>query len=223
MRRFEYLSYPYHRSNPVYGNPAESMRLTPLKSQKQGDSCNTYSITLENHWGTHVDCPAHFYSQAPRLIDYPCDFWIFRAPQVIDIQVAEGQIIQYEDLPDSIEPAADLLIIRTGWSKRRDEPKYCIENPGISPELAEWLRKERKNLKAIGFDFISVSSFPKRDIGRRAHQAFLCPDAEGSPILLIEDMKLPEMMEGLHEVWAVPWLVAEIDSAPCTVIGVFDD
>ena len=223
MRRIEYLSYPFEQNNPVYGRPDQPMIINPVKSIESGDTCNVYSFTMENHWGTHVDCPAHFFTNAPRITDYAAEYWFFSNPQVINIEVKAGQIISPNDLPDRVAETTDLLILKTGWYRYRKNPYYCLENPGISPELGTWLRKERKNIRAIGFDFISLSSYVNRMIGRQAHQVFLNPDSEGNPILIIEDMCLGADLKGLKEVWVAPLRLSSVDSAPCTVIGVFND
>ena len=78
-------------------------------------------------------------------------------------------------------------------------------------------------VQAIGMDWISVSSFENRELGRQAHRAFLNRDGEGHPVLIIEDMDLSADLNGLREVWVAPLLVEGIDSAPCTIIGIFDD
>jgi kynurenine formamidase len=223
MRRIEYLSYPLEQNNPVYGKPDQPMTINPVKSIESGDSCNVYSFAMENHWGTHVDGPAHFFSNAPGIADYPAEFWLFSNPQVINIEVKAGQIISPVDLLEIVAETTDLLILKTGWYKYRKNSCYCLENPGISPELGTLLRKKRKNIRAIGFDFISLSSYVNRMIGRQAHQVFLNPDSEGNPILIIEDMCLGADLKGLKEVWVAPLRLSSADSSPCTVIGVFND
>jgi len=223
MRRIEYLSYPLEQNNPVYGRPDQPMIINQVKSIESGDSCNVYSFTMENHWGTHVDGPTHFFSNAPEITDYAAEYWLFSNPQVINIKVKAGQIISSNDLLGRVAESTDLLILNTGWYRYRKNPCYCVENPGISPELGTWLRKERKNIRAIGFDFISLSSFSNRMIGRQAHQAFLNPESEGNPILIIEDMCLRADLKGLKEVWVAPLRLSFVDSSPCTVIGVFND
>lgn len=223
MRRLDYLSYPLEPNNPVYGIPDQLMIINPVKSIESGDSCNVYSFAMENHWGTHVDGPAHFFSNGPGITDYAAEYWFFSNPQVINIEVKAGQIISLGDLSETVAETTDLLILKTGWYRYRKIPRYCLENPGVSPELGTWLRKERKNIRAIGFDFISISSFSNRTIGRQVHQVFLNPGSEGNPILIIEDMYLGADLKGLKEVWVAPLRLSSVDSAPCTVIGVFND
>ena len=94
--QISYLSYPFTQSIPVYGG-TDNLELTSLKDMKKGDSCNTWRLCFENHWGTHVDCPAHFFMEGQEVSDYPPDFWLFRKPQVIQIEAKAGQIITKDD------------------------------------------------------------------------------------------------------------------------------
>jgi len=219
--RVEYLSYSIQRRNPVYGLTEKEIEIESIKSIAQGDSCNVYRVCFENHWGTHVDGPAHFFLNGKRIAHYNAEFWHFTSPQVIPVNAEPGQIISMDDLLVTIDSKTDLLLLQSGWSRYRGQDSYSLRNPGLSPEIGFWLRKERLCLRAIGFDFVSVSSFENRELGRIAHRAFLDPDGYGNPIVIIEDMCLQGDMQDLKEVWVAPLLVDSIDSAPCTVLGVF--
>ena len=83
----------------------------------------------------------------------------------------------------------ELLLIRTVMCKYRGTDKYTITPPGLSSELAPYLRKNFQNLGCIGLDLISIGSYANRKEGHKAHHAFLNPK-KGEPILLLEDMKL---------------------------------
>ncbi len=218
----KYLSYKLSAQIPVYGSIKKNMRVRQVKSIENGDSCQVYWIGMENHWGTHIDCPAHFFVNGARIIDYEADFWLFRKPQVLSIKVQPAQILSYKDLTAQINPEADLLLLRSGWRRLRGDEVYSLRNPGINPELGVWLRRERPLLRAIGFDWVSISSYQHRELGREAHRAFLNPEGEGHPILLIEDMDIPENTKNLKEVWVAPLRVEGVDSVPCTVAGIFE-
>ncbi len=217
-----YLSYPIADLMPVYGGRAD-IKLKPVKNILQGDSCNAWRFCLENHWGTHVDCPSHFFMDGKKIIDYPPDFWIFREPQIIQIEVSPGQVINQENISCGIDAETDLILFQSGWPKFRGTDTYIVRNPGLHPDLGLWLRQNYPTVRAIGMDWISISSFENRDVGREAHKTFLNPNAEGHPIIIIEDMNLSIELYNLKEVWVAPLLFEEIDSAPCTIIGILDD
>lgn len=216
----KYLSYKLNRSIPVYGKAKKNIFVGTVKSISSGDACRVHKVSFENHWGTHIDCPAHFFNKGKTVADYKADFWLFRNPQVVQIKAIPNQIIEKEIFECNIKAKTDLLILKAGWSKFRGLKVYSCQNPGISPRVGLWLRQKYSKLRAIGFDWISLSSFQNRKIGRDAHRVFLNPNGYGHPILIIEDMFIPDSLKEIASVWVAPIMIKGIDSAPCTVIGV---
>lgn len=220
---YKYLSHFLGNDVPAYGNIKSSLNIIAVKSILKGDPANVYQLTMENHWGTHIDAPAHFFVNASSVVDYPPDYWIFKKPRIVDISLEDGDLIDVDMLQRyRIDPDADLLLIRTGFQRWRGKERYSLNNPGIKSDAGIWLRKSCPSMRAIGFDFISISSYANREEGRKAHKVFLNPGGEGKPILIIEDMNLQVDLKNLKEVWVFPLLIKGIDSAPCTVIGVFE-
>ena len=223
MPEFRYLSYVLDRVVPAYGCTDAELTLRQTRSLGAGDSCNTFWLGLENHLGTHVDAPAHFYDDGMSIAEYPPETWISRRPSVVELAARENQLLGVADLADHIPADADMVLLQTGFHRLRGTREYSCCNPGLTPEVGAWLRSEHGHIRAVGFDFVSLSSFQNRDTGREAHRAFLDPHGIGMPILIIEDMDLSCDLHGLESVLVFPLRVAELDSAPCTVIGVFGD
>lgn len=198
------------------------MNINLVKAISKGDSSNVYSITIENHWGTHIDCPAHFFENGLRAADYSPETWFFQKPFVLPLKLAENSLAGPEDM-GKIPEGTDLLLIKSGFSCFRGTEKYTHNNPGLKPEVGIWLREAHPYVKAVGLDFISPSSYRNRALGRESHRAFLDPDGINAPILIIEDMDLSHDLRELREVWVAPLRVEGIDSAPCTVMGFIDD
>ena len=218
MTKWIFLSHFINESTPMYGNDI-SFQTQSVKSIKQGDSCNTSRWIFSNHTGTHIDCPFHFYEKGRKISDYTPDFWIIKKSQLIDINTNPGEIISISHFPfETIAPDIEVLMIKTGFYRFRNQEKYWQNNPGLHPDLSNILRNNFKNLKMIGIDFISVSSFQHRSLGREAHKAFLSHDQH--PILLIEDMNLSdiESKTQIIQIFIAPILVENADASPCTVI-----
>jgi arylformamidase len=222
MKRI-YLSYPYKKNIPVYGSALQNVEIKKISSITNGDSSNSYEFSLRNHWGTHIDSPNHFFEHCMQISDYPSDTWFFNNPTVIEIQLSEGELLKPECIDDKISNKTDFLIIKTGWYKLRETEAYSARNPGIAPETAIYIRKYFKNVRALGIDTISISSYLNREAGRLAHKAFLNPKAEGEPILLVEDMNLAEIDDTLNKIYIFPLLIEGIDSSPVTIIGEKND
>jgi len=215
--RVTLLSYMLDGATPTYGGLAQPPRLEATSSMATGDSADTYELQLGNHVGTHVDCPAHFHEGAPAVSDYVPESWLFRRVQVTDVRLKPGELLGPE-AAKALDDDTDLLLFRSGWSTKRDEPAYGTDNPGISPELARRLR-EHPCLRAIGMDWISVSSFAHRAVGREVHRILLDPSGTGSPVRIVEDMRLPPDLAPPDLVLIAPLVVRGLDSAPCTVFA----
>lgn len=205
---------------PVYGGVGQ-VDINVVRFIEMGDSANVFRITFENHWGTHVDAPNHFFCHGAKICQYPASFWIFDSPQIISVELKPAEVIGYGKWLDVLAKNTDLLLFRSNWSEFRKSTTYYTDNPGLSPEIGFYLRKHYPSLRAIGIDWISISSYCHREVGRQAHRAFLDPDGEGKPIILIEDMNIPTHTTSLREVRVFPLIIEGIDSAPCTIIGEF--
>jgi kynurenine formamidase len=214
-----FLSHPLDAATPAYGS-GMGLSVTVERSMVRGDCCNATRWDLSAHLGSHVDLPRHFSPDGPSVDAYPAGFWIFgRIALLVTAEVSPETILGWDEiggksLPDDIE----LLLIRTGWSGHRSERVYREANPGLAPQLADQLRERCPDLRAVGFDFISVSSFASRELGREAHRAFL---DHRRPLLLLEDLDLSGIdgATTLRQVIVAPLRVAGADGAPCTVFA----
>ena len=189
------------------------------KEISKGDSCNTMKISFPNHTGTHIDLPCHFDPNGNSLSDYPPNFWEFNQVELVDLsnKIKECELVSSDKFLKIPNQEIDLLLIKTGFWKYRGTDKYTLTPPGISSELAGYLRGKFPKLRCIGMDIISISSFSHRDEGRKAHHAFLNPE-NGRPILLIEDMNLENAIS-FKKVIVAPLMIENADGTPCTIFG----
>lgn len=205
---------------PGYGG-SSGFRIRHVSKITDGASSNSQEWTLNNHIGTHIDLPSHFDNEGRRMHTFSSSEWVFNNPYFLSINPEPGQILILDEAFESIPLECDFLILKTGFQKYRGENLYWENNPGFSPELAMWLRKERPALKCLGFDFISITSYTNRPLGRLAHKAFLGVDYQTNPIRVIEDMKLDEIKEQPKQVIVAPILVKDADGGQVTVIALF--
>lgn len=213
-----YLSHFISTDTPLYGG-ADGIKIIPAKSMQHGDSCNTQSLTFPNHTGTHIDFPLHFSNSGKNLNDYSPAQWIFSFPFILDYESKPAEIINIGSAINLIPVQTDFLIIRTGFQKFRGAPEYWQQNPGISPAMAIKLRQHCKNLRVIGFDFISLSSYQHRETGRTAHVEFLIKN----DILVVEDMDLSIPIKRINKIICLPLLVENADGVPVTIIAEIDN
>ncbi|KYG64742.1 hypothetical protein AZI86_11075 [Bdellovibrio bacteriovorus] len=219
MKKTIFLSHYLNETTPGYGGKQGFFK--KISSDiAQGASSNSQEWTLSNHIGTHIDLPLHFDSNGKCLNDYRAEEWIFRSPHLLDLPATSDQIIGPNIAFESVPHECDMLILRTGFEKHRNNATYWSNNPGLSPDLAIWLRTHRPNIKVLGFDFISITSYSNRPLGRLAHKEFLAKSGTGAPLRVIEDMKLEELQNSPSMVVVSPLLVDRADGAPVTVIAI---
>ena len=216
------LSHTINENTPLYGS-TPMLRVLPCSQISKGDASNTAIISIHNHTGTHIDAPKHFIDDGKSISEYTLDELMFKNPVIINCLKEDESLI----IPDDLQYASqtlqksDCLLLHTGFGQFRSEERYRAYNPGIAPETILWIRKEYPNIRCIGIDSISISSFQHGSEGIEAHKAaFSVKNGLGEPLLLIEDMNLGMLSNSkLKLVIVFPWQVDGIDSAPCTVLA----
>ncbi len=219
--KYRLLSYPLTIDTDGYGGK-RIFTVNKDKSISKGDSCNTYTLNLSNHAGTHIDCPNHFFASGKKLSQYKIEDFIFSKPAILDCPKQENELITLDDIRGNLKElkGKDILLLRTGFYKCRSSVKYAIKNPGVDPEAARFIRKNLTSVRCVGVDSISISPYGNRKIGRETHRIFLQKHSfEGQPVCIIEDMNLSENLADLKKVFVVPLFIKGVDRAPCTVFA----
>lgn len=220
MSNFVLLSHILKQDTPSYGN-RDKVIIRVNSSIKAGETANSSCLVLSNnHIGTHVDVPRHFSIDGKRTIDYPISDYVFEKCQVIDLPKTNACLIGPNDFDSTdIDLGIELLLIRTGYESLRGQDAYWNDNPGLAPELADYLRERFPNLRCVGFDFISVTSWKHRAEGRLAHKAFLAPENGSKEIWAIEDMSLKDAPTIIKRVVVAPLMVEDGNGTAVTVIA----
>jgi kynurenine formamidase len=130
----------------------------------------TRSFWMLEHYGTHLDAPAHFPPGKATVDQIPAE-QLFGRGVVLDVRAEGEKNADYRLLPARVEewenrhgriPAGAIVLLRTGWASRwPDAQKYRNQDahgkmhfPGFSVEAAELLI-ERK-VSGLGCDTMSV-------------------------------------------------------------------
>ncbi len=210
-----WLSHTLTNNTPEYGG-VKDFKIINRQSIENGDSCNTTEMVLPSHTGTHVDAPLHFIQNGRCIEDYTPEEWVFTNIQIVNFNAEPGQIIKSSDIHLDENYETEIILFRSSFEQFREKDIYWKENPGLSPELAISLIEWCPNLKIIGMDFISISSYVHREIGREAHRMFL-----GKDIRLIEDMHLSTLRKNvfLSQMIVAPIRFDKAEGSPCTIIG----
>jgi arylformamidase len=216
------LSHYIDNNSPYYIGTTKPV-ITPNTQISAGDDYNTFVIEVENHCGTHVDAPRHFVSSGREISNYSINELSFRV-LVLDCRKGPRELVEVEDFSMASFDGFDGILIKTGFGRYRDTNlnKYLTENPGVSPEAIEFLRKKHPNVRCIGIDCISMARYNDEELAKKTHvTAFIDSEKYGNPLLFIEDMKLNDIPDGFYidNIMVIPWQIRGVDSAPCTVVA----
>lgn len=218
MSKYVLLSHVLKQDTPSYGN-RDKVIIRVNSCIRGGETANSSCLVLSNnHIGTHIDVPRHFSDNGKRTTDYPIGDYVFEKCQVIDVPCDNARLITISDLK-GLHEDDDLLLIRTGYEAKRGKDEYWNNNPGLDPKLADELREKCPNIRCVGFDFISVTSWQHRAEGRLAHKNFLAPDNGDREIWAIEDMSLMNAPDKIEKVVIAPLLVEDGNGTAVTVIA----
>jgi kynurenine formamidase len=130
----------------------------------------TRSFWMLEHYGTHLDAPAHFPPGKATVDQIPVK-QLFGPAVVIDVRAESGRDADYQLGSARVEewekrhgriPEGSIVLLRTGWSSRwPDAQKYRNQDakgkmhfPGFSAEAAKLLI-ERK-VSGLGCDTLSI-------------------------------------------------------------------
>jgi kynurenine formamidase len=135
-------------------------------------------ISLPEHFGTHLDAPAHFARGLWTVDQIPPERLV--APLVVvdatagakgnpDYQVSVADVAKYEEAHGQI-PANAVVIADTGWDSRWNSAKDyrnadargVMHFPGYSLEAAKFLVEGRRVL-GLGIDTLSIDYGPSKD------------------------------------------------------------
>ncbi len=217
---FIFLSHILGEDTPSYGN-RDKFVVRPNTEISEGATANTSSWSFtNNHFGTHIDLPYHFYNTGKQFENYNANSFVFNQVCLIDIPCNEGMLITVVSYDwDSIGEATELLLIRTGFEQKRSTDEYWQSYPGISEELCKLWRNKFRKLRCIGFDFISLTSPLFKTEGKAAHQELLKSGNNQEAIFIVEDMSLKEIDRKVKRVIVAPIRVENGNGGPVTIIA----
>lgn len=216
-----FLSYILSDSLSGYGN-GRRIRIENVRSIERGDTSNNTELVFPSHYGTHIDFPLHFSINGKSINNYTATDFVFSSVEVIDLSDIDikDYLISIEDIQKfKIESnrQTDFLIVKTGFCHYRDQEKYWKYGLGFDIGTANYLKQIFPNLKAIGFDLISLNSFQKRDIGREAHKEFLLEN----DLLIVEDINLTKVFSNtkINEIIIAPLRFDKAEGTPVTILA----
>lgn len=199
--RIHDLSLPLHANVLRYpGDPAP--RVVSIAALERGDPLMVSELTLNCHVGTHIDAPAHFVADGPRLDQLAMEH--FHGPALV-VNIPGTAAIGSADLAHIPAGPPRHLILRTGNSillaRAVFDPSYRTVTAAAAAALAA-LRP-----LSVGFDYYSLdppsaTHFPAHTLLAR----------NGIPVLL--PLQLEAVEAGEYLLVAMPVPLAGVEAAP---------
>ena len=223
---YEFLSHLLDPAAPHWpGTPA----VAATQDTEIGDECPyaSWTMTVPNHFGTHMDAPRHFVPGGTKITELPIEYFTHDKVLFIEFPKDDAEGVMPEDLKPYEEEIKKVtcLLIRTGYEKYRteDPARYETVSPHVHPETCKYLVETFPDLLVIGFDFLALGT-PANDLAPIAHRQLLGYDPNQKKFLTcIEDMHLAALPAGckIKRFFNLPLRVINVDSSVVTCVAEF--
>ena len=166
------LGHALADTDPSWTGEKVFTRTTVATFAKDGYAAG--SISTEEHFGTHVDAPAHFAADGLTVDRLPVDKLV-RPAVCLHIESQAAGNDDYRLTADDVNaferdhgaiPAQSIVLVATGWDRRwPDQSKYMNMRdgvrhfPGLSVEATQLLARDG-HVAAIGIDTGSIDYGP---------------------------------------------------------------
>lgn len=172
------LTHSINANVPTYELAEQKEYQVKTVATIEKDQYFARNISLPEHFGTHIDAPAHFARGMWTVDQIPVERLI--APLVVldvrakvkdnpDYQVSVEDVAAWEHMHGEM-PQGAVVMARTGWDERWNsakdyrnaDSKGVMNFPGYSQEAAKFLL-EGRNVVGLGIDTLSVDYGPSQD------------------------------------------------------------
>lgn len=218
------LSVPFYPGMPRYDDTIPDIVFVPRTRAASGDVNNTTTVELFLHAGSHVDAPFHFDKNGRTIDQIPIENFIYKKALLLNLPKGRGERITRSDLEGRpLLEEADMILFYTGYSQYvNDEASYRDDFPALDESAARYLRRNFKNLKAIGIDTLSIEGTDGGEKGFGVHHELL--DEEGREersLLVYENMDFRPILHcsSYFQAYAFPLRFKGLDASPVSLIA----
>jgi kynurenine formamidase len=172
------LTHAINASVPTYELAEQKDYQVKTVATIEKDQYFARNISLPEHFGTHIDAPAHFARGLWTVDQIPVERLMAplvvldvstKAKQNPDYQVSVEDIAAWEHANAEM-PQGAVVVARTGWDARwssvkdyrNADAKGVMHFPGYSQEAAKFL-VEGRNVLGLGIDTLSIDYGPSQD------------------------------------------------------------
>src|SRR5215213_8646335 len=232
------LTYDFS-SETIYWVTAQPFkRETVAEGQtEKGYYYSAYNYSAAEHGGTHIDAPVHFAENRKKVDEIPLNQLIAPAIKIDvsakaaanrDYQIGVEDFTNWEAQNGKI-PDGTIVLPQTGWGKFWGDRKNYLGTdglgqeavaelhfPGLQPEAADWLVKNRQ-INAVGIDTASIDFGQSQTFG--SHVALMTQNIPAFENVANLD-KVP--VKGAR-IFALPMKIKGGSGAPLRIIAFLPD
>ena len=169
-----------------------------------GDACNTSTLTLSAHIGTHADAPLHFVEGAEGCDAVPLERYLGRCRV---IHCGSGGPVTLDDVRGLDLGQEERILFRTAPDLGDDA--WRDDFPWLSLPFAR--AAADAGLRLVGIDTPSVDPMDSKTLD--AHKTLLA-----GRVAILESLDLSRAPEGVWELIALPLRIAGGDASPVRAI-----
>ncbi|MBD3335173.1 MAG: hypothetical protein GF355_06620 [Candidatus Eisenbacteria bacterium] len=168
-------------------------------SRDAGDACNTSTLTLSAHTGSHVDAPFHVHPGGATVDQLPVEPFIGRCRVVAAGTGAVGA----RDLAGLDLRREERILFRTRTALRDEEwrDEFTFLSPAAAQALADG------EVKLVGIDTPSMDPSDSKSL--EAHSILIA-----GRVAILEGLVLAHVTPGVYDLIAVPLRIVGGDASP---------
>ncbi len=209
------LTHTIYAEMPVY--PGTKKPKLAEANTYEKDGFKETLLTMFSHTGTHMDAPAHLFSDRSTLDAMPIGSFAGKA-LVIDCRgFCSGERVPFSYIEDKLSLAdeADFLLFNFGWDRFWGAEEYFGDYPCVDEQIVDYLISSNK--KGVGFDTISLD--PITDANLTLHKKLLLKNKT----VIIENLTgLDTLGNNMVRFFAMPLKFKNADGAPIRAFAVID-
>lgn len=193
------VTIPMHPNMTVWpGDPVFTFEAAARMDA--GSSCNTSSLQMCTHTGTHCDAPWHFIQGGATLeqVDVALFFGNARIIEIPNADVIDATLLPPEPLPPRI-------LFKTRNSLLPVDGTFDKSFVALAPDAAERIIAD--GVRLVGVDYLSVAPYGN---SKPVHRLLL-----GAGVFIVEGLRLADIPAGFHEFIVLPLPIIGADGAPC--------
>lgn len=179
-----------------------------LLASHDADGVEVSALRMSLHTGTHIDAPAHYVADGPRLGDLPFDATMGPCVVIDAGGVERIDAAWLENLPFA---EGERVLFRTANSTRRllHHPQFTADYVHLTPDAAQFLVE--RHARCVGIDYLSIGG--NGDDGVETHRILL-----SSGVWIIEGLDLSGIDPGAYELLCLPLNIPDGEAAPARAL-----